>query len=167
MAHRRLLIAAPDPAGRVLLEVARAAGFAAEWFHHPSSRDPTFELPVLGARFLPDIVLVVAPSREEPATLELLRERGAFVVVVVLPLEPAAPRHMLSRQRWVCRAADAVVVAQDRSVSVFHDRRGRQAVALPLLADSLRDAADAQRVRSAFQALAETWQELDGLRAER
>ena len=148
MALGRLLIAAPDPAGRVLLEAARATGLTAEWFHHPSSRDPTFELPVLGVRFLPDVVLLVAPSREEPATLELLRDRGAFVVVVVLPLEPAAPRHMLSRQRWVCRAADAVVVAQDRSVSVFRDRRGRPAVVLPLLADSLRDAADAHSICS-------------------
>lgn len=132
-----LLIAAPaGPLGRGLLLAARGRGERAEWFDSAASRDPTLELPELAARLAPDRVVVVAPSREEPATLALLRCNGAAVAVWIPPLEVDAPRRMLSRQRWIAREADAVAVTDLSAAALFSDLHARPAIVVPIPSSS-------------------------------
>jgi hypothetical protein len=149
----RLLIAAPSRLGEVIANRARADGQLADWFHTPSSRDPTLELPHVARRLASTLVVIVDPDREEPATFELIRAAGATVVAWVtteparFPRRPA--RLMLARQRWIVRAADAVAVTVSRRTDQFCDRSGRVAgvIAVP------RDLGDTTAVAATFHAL--------------
>ncbi len=128
----RVLIAAGSPVGERLLDGFRANGVEAAWFFTPASRDPTLELPDVALAMGPERLIVVEPQREEPGTLDVIRAAGISTIVWLLRLEPHVPRNMLSRQRWIARAADAVAVTVPRRVPLFRDRRGRPASVVPL-----------------------------------
>jgi hypothetical protein len=126
-----ILIAAGPPCGEPLYAAAKARSPASAWFHTPSSRDPTLELPDAVIRTGAEVVVLVDPDREEPATLEVVRDLGARVVVwsIVENSRFSRPlaRTMLARGRWISRAADAVAVTVTRRAALLRDRVGRSA----------------------------------------
>ncbi len=131
----RLLLAAPCAAprfeGQQLLAAARALGLEAELFDHPVSRDPTLELPESARRVRPDAIVIVAPEREDPATIDLLRRGGARVGLWIPSAAAGAPSWLAARRAWCARAADAVAVTDAALAARFVDRRGRGALLLP------------------------------------
>lgn len=131
----RLLIAAPAAPPRFegpqLLAAARALGAEAALFDATAARDPTLDLPEAALAFRPSCVLLVQPQREEPATVELLRAFGAFVIVWTPPAGERAGPRLLERRRWIARAADAVAATDAALAAELRDRRGRAAAVLP------------------------------------
>lgn len=127
-----ILIAAPAPHGRALLDAALAADPKSAWFYTPSSRDPTLELPDAVVRVGAAVVILVDPEREEPSTLDVIRQFGAKIVVWSIQdsssFHRPAARIMLARRRWIARAADAVAVTVSRRVSLLRDRTGRPSI---------------------------------------
>ncbi len=127
----KLLISAPGGpprfVGEQLLAAARRLGHDAALFDHPASRDPTLELPAAARRTAAEIVLLVEPDREDPATLEAVRSRGARVVAWLAPAADDAPRWRRARRTWIARATDAVFVTDASEVAGRCDRTGRPA----------------------------------------
>lgn len=129
------LISAPSGPPRFeggqLLAAARAIGLEAELFDHPTSRDPTLELPELVRRLRPEVLLLAEPAREEVETIRLAQEMGSRVVLWMAPLPPRAPGRLLARRRWLARQADLVAVADAGQLGLLLDRRQRSAVVVP------------------------------------
>ncbi len=144
-----VLIAGVRPLAKVLAAGAARCGFVGHWFDGPSSRDPTLELPAAAIRGGATCVVLVHPEREEPDTIEVLRERGIRVIAWALPFHRGVSRNMLSRQRWIVRAADVVAVTVPRRSELFHDRRGRPA----FLVHAPRDTKDDAAIDAALAAL--------------
>ncbi|MBI4878486.1 MAG: hypothetical protein HY812_02340 [Planctomycetes bacterium] len=131
----KVLLAAPCAAPRFegpqLLAAARSLGLSADLFDHPVSRDPALELPGVPRRTRPDAVLIVAPEREEPATIDILRRAGARVALWIASAAEGAPPWLAARRAWCARAADAVAVTDAALAEGLLDRCGRRALHLP------------------------------------
>lgn len=130
----KLLISAPCRAPRFegiqLKAAADRVGLAVDLFDASASRDPTLELVAVVARLRPDVVLLVSPLREEPATVELLRELGAKVAVWAHPPAAGAARHLAARVRWIAAAADRTLATVGELAAVVRDRCARPASVL-------------------------------------
>lgn len=97
-------------------------------FAHDSSRDPTIELPqrVFAERI--DLVVLIQPRREDPATLDALRAFGARCVLWYEVDSPTADdRPARARRRWLSHAADAVVAVDANAAAGAVDRNGNAA----------------------------------------
>jgi len=129
----RIVIAAPcgtsGGAGEALLAAARER-HDASLFDHPASRDPTLELPDLVSRTRPDVVLLIDVAREDPETLDTLRELGARVAVWVDATTDGAAPWVLARRRWIAGGADATATTRKDEAHVLLDRMGREALLL-------------------------------------
>ena len=137
-----ILIAASEPFGAALHAAAKELSPSSVWFHSASSRDPTIELPDAVIRTGALVVVLVDPDREEPATLDVVRDLGASVVVWstvgTSRFSRSLSRTMLVRGRWISRSADAVAVTVSRRTMLLRDRVGRSATIVAVPQD-LRD----------------------------
>jgi len=135
----KLLISAPcgqpDRLGPRLQEAAHSVGIDVLLFDHPASRDPTLELPEVARRHRTSRVVLLAPEREDPATIELVRRAGNRILLWCPPVLDQAPSFLEARRRWISRAADRVAVTEEWMCPRYVDRAGRPAVHQPLLAD--------------------------------
>ncbi len=130
----KILVSAPFHGprfeGTQLVAAATRIGLDVIPFEHPASRDPTIELPELVRRERPGLVLIVAPSREDPDTFDLARGFGA-VVAAWFPSPPAgSPAWKKARMRWIAAAADRVFATTERTADGLSDRLGRAAAVL-------------------------------------
>lgn len=125
----KIVIAADTAAAHLngvdLLASAQRCDHDAVLFDHPASRDPTLELPTLVRAHGAEFVLVVSPTREDPATLDVLRRLGAKTVVWIDEPDAADRPWMKARRRWIATAADRVWVTREHMRADFVDRRGR------------------------------------------
>lgn len=125
--------------GVELLASAERSQYDAVLFDHPASRDPTLELPTLVRAHGAEFVLIVAPAREDPATVDVLRNLGARTAVWVDEPDVDDRPWMKARRRWIATAADRVWVTREHMMAEFVDRHGRSAerAARPAGPDSL------------------------------
>ena len=130
----RWLIAAPCAAPRFegpqLVAAARRRFDEAALFDSDASRDPTLELPTVARRYRPDVLLVVAPEREDPTTLGLVRDAGARVAVWLGRLSERAPPHLAGRRRWIARASDVVAATGPEVLADLEEAGVRGAIQL-------------------------------------
>lgn len=124
----RLLLSAPCGAprfvGEQLLAAARRLGHDTSLFDHPASRDPTLELPAAALRHEAEVVLLVEVEREDPATIEVVRSRGARVMVWVASAPESSPAWARARRTWIAGAADRLFVTDPDALTSGLDRRG-------------------------------------------